>query len=88
MRKFTTLCLIVFALIGVLILVKMPMKRISNYMEKEKEKERITNLKEAIFEIKELKGELRERKRELKEIKQREIEKGKSKLSRLKRILR
>ncbi len=53
-----TLLLIVLFLMGILILIKIPGAKLRNYMEKEKRKERLTNLKEEMFEIKELKKQL------------------------------
>jgi 4-amino-4-deoxy-L-arabinose transferase-like glycosyltransferase len=83
-----SLLIIILFLVGILILIKIPSKKIAEYMEKEKEKERITDVKEAVFEVKELKEELKERKKELDYIKVQEIDKEKKKLKKIGKILK
>lgn len=79
---------ITLILVAILIIIKIPSKKIAEYMAKEKEKERLANVKEAVFEVKELKGQLEERKKELKNIRSNEVEKESHKIKKLKKILK
>lgn len=67
---------------------KFPIKVFSGYMEKEKKKERLKNVKEAVFQTDELKRELQSRTKELKNIKQKEIDEKEKEAIKMKQILK
>ncbi len=81
--------LFIIVFLGVLFsLVKVPIKKLRVYLQKEKKKERMHNAKEAVFEIEELKNTLKLRERELKQIKLKEAEAKKHEGEILKKILK
>lgn len=77
-----------FLLIIILNLMKIPLRIFKNYIEKEKKKERVKNVKEAVFQIKELKRNLKGREKELKTIRLREAENQKKEGLTFKKIIR
>lgn len=87
-HSYLALLILIILLIGFLILVKIPARRISEYMKKEKEKERIENVRERAFRIRELKEDLESQEKELKNLKINEVEKKKKEAVKLNKILR
>jgi hypothetical protein len=69
-------------------LAKFPIKRMREYIEKEKKDERIKDAKEAVFEIQELKEEVKKREEELKKVKIKKAEEEKKEGIKLKKIYR
>jgi hypothetical protein len=82
------LLIIILILIGIFLIIKIPAKKLSSYIEKEKEKDRVNNLKETEFHIKELEGELKLRKKDLINIKINQIDKEKKEAAKLNKIFR
>ena len=83
-----SLILLYIILYLVFFYLKFPIKGFSGYMEKEKKKERIKNVKEAVYQADELKRELNYRSKELKNIQQKEIEEKEKETSKIKKILK
>lgn len=84
---FSLLILLIF--FGIFFeLMILPIKKIKEYLEKEKKKERLKDAKEAVFQIEELKNQLKEREKELKKIKLKEAEDKKKEGIILKKIYR
>ncbi len=83
-----SLLIMILVLMGALILIKYPMKKFREYMDKEKKKERITNIREEKFEIKELKQQLEEREKELKNLQFKKLDKEKREAIKLKKAIK
>jgi len=83
-----SLLIIILIFMGILVLIKLPTKKVGEYLKKEKEKERIRNAKEAAFQIQELKNELEYRETELKKMELKELEKEKKQAMKLKKIVK
>tara|TARA_Y100000034_G_scaffold29707_1_gene36064 strand:- start:186 stop:878 length:693 start_codon:yes stop_codon:yes gene_type:complete len=67
--------------------LRFPIKIFSGYMDREKRKERLNNVKEAVYQTDELKRELKSRNKELKNIKKKEIVEKQKEAQKLKKIV-
>lgn len=85
---FFALLLIVLILSAILSLIRIPLKKFSVFLKKEKKKERVKNIKEEKYQIKELKRELRYMEKELKKVQLKELDKEKKEAIKLKKFLR
>lgn len=84
------IALIVIVLLLALIvnISKIPLSRLFVYVEKEKEKEVVKNIKESKYQIKELKNKAKEIEKDLKYNKLKELDKQKKKAIKLKKIIK
>lgn len=81
--------LILIAVVSfVLNLLKIPLRKFLAYIKKEKDKEKLRNVKEIKFQISELKRELKFTEEKLRKGKLKDIEKERKQLSKLKKILK
>jgi len=87
-HSYIALLIMIIILFGVLLLLGLFTGRFSKYVEKEKAKERRTNVKEAAFQIKEMKNELKRREKELKQLELKKLEKQKKEAVSLKKIIK
>lgn len=86
-EMFFSLVIIVIVLSIIFNLLKFPTKKLFKYIEKEKKKEKIKNVKEEKYQIDELKRQLRAKEKELKSIRK-GAEDEKKEALKLKRIIR
>tara|TARA_Y100000310_G_C20614546_1_gene779918 strand:+ start:594 stop:1295 length:702 start_codon:yes stop_codon:yes gene_type:complete len=85
---FFALVLIVLLLSAILILIKIPLKKLIKLIKKEKKKERMKSLKEERHQIKELKGQLRYMEKEKKAIELRQLNEQKKEAIKLKKVIK
>jgi len=85
---FGALILILLGLLIIFNLIKWPIRKMFEYAEKAKKKEKIENIKEEKFEISELKKQASEKEKRLKNQKLKEIERQKNEAIRLKKEIK
>ncbi len=86
--NFIAVMIIILILSGILNLMRIPTKRIFKYVEKQKEKERLEDIKKEKKDIVRLKKELGERNKELQNIKLREADKQKKEAIKIKKAIK
>jgi len=86
--SIVSLIIIVLVLMGLLILIRIPMKKLRADIEKEKTRERLSNIKEEKYEIAELKKQLSEREKELNVIEFKHLEKERKEAIKLEKALK
>ena len=72
----------------ILNLARLPLSKIFKYIEKEKRKDQIENVKESKYQISELKRDLKTREKDLKKTKTKELNQEKEQAIKLKKIIR
>ena len=85
---FLSLLTIVLVFYAAISSFKYPINKLHNYIEKEKKRERVKNVKEARFQVKELKQQLKTREKELQRIKTKEVKGEESLAKKLKKALK
>ena len=82
------LLIIIIFLSIILNLAKLPLNKLFEYIEKEKRKEQIKNIKEAKYQIEELKKELKYREKQLKKIKAKQLKQEEEQAKKLEKIIK
>ena len=82
------LLIIATTILIVLSLTKYPLNKIFKYLEKEKRKEQIKDVKESKYQIGELKKDLKSREKQLKKTRLKELDQEKNQVIKLKKIIK
>jgi len=86
-KIFVALVVLFLALLLILNLIKIPLKKLFEYFDKLKKKEKVENIKEEKYQIKELKNELKTKEKTLKKMLVKDLDRQKKEASRLKKII-